>query len=522
MPRERRKWTRVLTRGQDTGWLGYRNRVGYSQPIARAASNAVWPESEPSESDRRSYADAEPSPFWLSGNRPDLRPPLEGETETDLVVVGGGLTGLWAAVCAKERDPGRDVVLIERESLAIGASGRNGGFMSSSLVHGLGNGLARFPDEVPLLEKLGLGNLTAIGQTIEEQAIECDLRRPGVIEVAMTDAQVEELAGAVGELAEYGHEAVLLDGEMMQAEVNSPIYRGGLWQKSGEWLVDPARLCHGLAEYASRIGVRIHESTPMEGFEKAGAGVKVGTASGAVTAERVLLATSAFKVPVAAIRRRVVPVYDYVLVTEPLSRSQWDSLGWQNHQGMSDSSNQFHYYRPIDGGPDAATAERPGGRILWGGYDAIYNFGGRVEDAAYQRDQSFAGLAQRFFTAFPQLEGVRFSHRWGGAIDTCSRFFAFYGTTLEGRVGWAVGHTGLGVGASRFSATLALDILDGVENEVTHLKYATAKPVPFPPEPLRWGVIQFTRNRLAAADRNDGRRGLWLRTLDRLGLGFDS
>jgi len=187
----------------------------------------------------------------------------------------------------------------------------------------------------------------------------------------------------------------------------------------------------------------------------------------------VLLATSAFKVPVAAIRRRVVPVYDYVLVTEPLSRSQWDSLGWQNHQGMSDSSNQFHYYRPIDGGPDAATAERPGGRILWGGYDAIYNFGGRVEDAAYQRDQSFAGLAQRFFTAFPQLEGVRFSHRWGGAIDTCSRFFAFYGTTLEGRVGWAVGHTGPRGRASRFSATLAGRGRD-----------------PFPPEPPRRGRPQ--------------------------------
>ncbi|MCB0870565.1 MAG: FAD-dependent oxidoreductase, partial [Solirubrobacterales bacterium] len=121
--------------------------------MAAAVSNAVWPESEPTESDRRSYAEAEPAPFWLAGPRPAAHPPLEGSTEADLVVVGGGLTGLWAAVRAKERDPGRDVVLIEREQLAIGASGRNGGFMSSSLVHGLGNGLARFPDEVPLLEK---------------------------------------------------------------------------------------------------------------------------------------------------------------------------------------------------------------------------------------------------------------------------------------------------------------------------------------------------------------------------------
>lgn len=437
-------------------------------------------------------------------------------------MVGGGLTGLWAAIRAKERDPGRDVVLIERETLAIGASGRNGGFMSSSLVHGLGNGLARFPEEVPLLEKLGLENLDAIGRVIDDRAIDCDLRKPGVIEVAVTDTQAEELEGGVEELVEFGHEAVLLDADQMRAEVHSPLYRGGLWQKSGEWTLDPVRLCDGLAEYATSLGVRIHESTRMDGLTEAGAGIEVSTPAGRIRAARVLLATSAFKVPVREIRHRVIPVYDYVLVTEPLSRDQWDSVGWANSQGLSDCSNQFHYYRPIDGGPDAANGDAPGGRLLWGGYDAIYNFGGRVEDSAYQRDESFAGLAQRFFTAFPQLEGVRFSHRWGGAIDTCSRFFAFYGTTMSGRVGWAVGHTGLGVGASRFSAGLGLDILDGIENEVTRLEYATSRPVPFPPEPLRYGVVQLTRNRLAAADRKDGRRGIWLRTLDRLGLGFDS
>ena len=414
------------------------------------------------------------------------------------------------------------MVLIERESLAIGASGRNGGFMSSSLVHGLGNGLSRFPDEMPLLEKLGFRNLDEIEKVIEAQAIDCDLRKPGVIEVAVTDAQMVELEEGVEEFARYGHEAVMLDAGQIRAEVNSPIYRGGMWQKSGEWTVDPVRLCDGLADYASRLGVRIYELTPMKGFEKSGAGVRVRTPTGSIQAARVLLATSAFKVPVGQIRRRVIPVYDYVLVTEPLTRSQWDSLGWRNYQGLSDSSNQFHYYRPIDGGPDAATDEKPGGRLLWGGYDAIYNYGGRVDEEAYQRDSSFAGLAQRFFTAFPQLEGVSFSHRWGGAIDTCSRFFAFYGTTMEGRVGWAVGHTGLGVGASRFSANLGLDLLEGIDNEVTRLEYTSSKPMPFPPEPVRWGVVQFTRNRLAAADRNDGRLGLWLRTLDRLGLGFDS
>ncbi len=117
---------------------------------------------------------------------------------------------------------------------------------------------------------------------------------------------------------------------------------------------------------------------------------------------------------------------------------------------------------------------------------------------------------------------MRFTHRWGGAIDTSSRFSVFFGTAREGNLAYAVGYTGLGVAAARFGGRTALDLLDGRETEATRLRYVRSKPMPFPPEPLRWAVIQLTRNRLAAADRNEGRRGLWLRTLDRLGLGFDS
>jgi glycine/D-amino acid oxidase-like deaminating enzyme len=137
-------------------------------------------------------------------------------------------------------------------------------------------------------------------------------------------------------------------------------------------------------------------------------------------------------------------------------------------------------------------------------------------------DATFARLSQHFFATFPQLEGLRFSHRWGGAIDTCSRFSVFFGTAHRGRVAYATGYTGLGVVATRFGARVALDLLDGRETEATRLRYVRSKPVPFPPEPLRTAVIQLTRNRLAAADAGQGRRGLWLRTLDRLGLGFDS
>lgn len=437
--------------------------------------------------------------------------PLEGRVKADLVVVGGGLTGLWAAVRAKQEQPDRAVTLIDRETLAIGASGRNGGFMSSSLVHGLGNGLSRFPDEMPELERLGFENLEAIGETIESFGIECDLEKPGVIETAMTPEQYEELTELLPDLERFSHEVVLLDREAMRAEVDSPLLIGGLWQKSGEWAVDPVKLCDGLARVASELGVVIFENTEMTGLKETASGIDVVTGAGSISSQKVLLATAAFKSPVRAVSSRVIPVFDYVLVTEPLDEAQRASVGWHNRQGLSDSANRFHYYRQ--------TAD---GRILWGGYDAIYNYGGRVEDRYYQRDESFAGLAQRFHAAFPQLEGIRFSHRWGGAIDTCSRFFAFYGLAHGGKVSYAVGHTGLGVGASRFAAGVGLELLEGRKSDLTALQYVRERPIPFPPEPMRWATIQFTRNRIAAADLNGGREGIWLRTLSRLGLGFDS
>jgi glycine/D-amino acid oxidase-like deaminating enzyme len=173
--------------------------------------------------------------------------------------------------------------------------------------------------------------------------------------------------------------------------------------------------------------------------------------------------------------------------------------------------NQFHYYR--------RTADD---RILFGGYDAVYRFRGPVGPQLDTHEATFARLSQHFFHTFPQLEGLRFTHRWGGAIDTCSRFSVFFGTAHDGRVAYATGYTGLGVVATRFGARVALDLLDGRETEATRLRYVRRKPVPFPPEPLRSAVIALTRNRLAAADLAQGRRGLWLRTLDRLGLGFDS
>jgi glycine/D-amino acid oxidase-like deaminating enzyme len=446
---------------------------------------------------------AEPRPFWLDQpGAPPAREPLRGATAADLVVIGGGFTGLWTALLAKESDPERSVVLVEGHRVGWAASGRNGGFCDASLTHGAVNGRKRFPAEFATLQRLGAENLDAIQIALDRHGIDCDFERTGSIAVATEEYQVDGLRAADG---------TFLDTDAVRAEVNSPTYLAGVWDKQGTALVQPARLARGLAAACERLGVRIFEGTPATGLADDGDGVTVRTRDGVLRAAQVALGTSAFPALVRRLRPYIVPVYDYVLVTEPLSAAQQARIGWRNRQGIGDSGNQFHYYR--------LTADD---RILWGGYDAIYHFGRGIRRAYDQRPATFATLAAQFFATFPHLEGIGFSHRWGGVIDTCSRFCAFFGTAHRGRVAYALGFTGLGVGTSRFGARVMLDLLGGEPTELTRLRLVRTKPVPFPPEPLAYLGIQATRWSLARADRHDGRRNLWLRALDAAGLGFDS
>jgi glycine/D-amino acid oxidase-like deaminating enzyme len=471
-----------------------------------------WPTSPPTEAHRASFADATVRPYWLDAlPLRDSLPRLEGPSEADLCIVGGGFTGLWAALHAKADDPDRDVVVLEAETVGFGASGRNGGFALGSLTHGIENGLARFAGEMSQLERLGHENFEGFVADIERLGIDCNLELTGDLGVALEPHEVGWVDESAELLERYGHQHEVFDREGIQAEVASPTYLAGIWDKTDAALVDPGRLAAGLADAALAAGVRIHERTRATKIATDGAGVRVLAATGHVRARRVLLATSAYPPLLRAIRRYIVPVYDYALMTEPLSAEQREAVVWKRRQGIGDMANQFHYYR--------LTRDD---RILWGGYEAVYRYGGPVRKELDDDQATFAKLAQHFIHTFPQLEGVRFSHRWGGAIDTCARYSVFFGTAHDDRVAYAVGYTGLGVVSTRFGGRVALDLLDGRETEATRLRYVRTKPVPFPPEPLRSGVIQLTRNRLDAADRNAGRRGIWLRTLDRLGLGFDS
>jgi glycine/D-amino acid oxidase-like deaminating enzyme len=441
--------------------------------------------------------------FWLedAGERPSY-PPLTGSTRADLTVVGGGYCGLWTAVLAKRRNPGAHVVLLEANTVGWAASGRNGGFCEASLTHGEENGRSRWPGEYDALERLGADNLDGFEADVRELGIDCQFERPGLLTVAVEEHQVDWLRDSPG----------YLDTGKVRGEIASPLFLAGDWSRDDCALVHPARLAKELARVASDLGVEIHETTRVTGLDTPASGpVQVRTTAGSVVSDRVALATNVFRSLLRRTRLMTVPVYDYVLMTEPLTPAQLASIGWANRQGLGDLANQFHYSR--------LTADD---RILWGGYDAVYHRGGRVRASYEERPETFRRLASHFLAAFPQLEGLTFSHRWAGAIDTSTQFVAFHGLASRGRVAYAAGFTGLGVSATRFAADVMLDRLSGLTTERTGLEMVRRKPLPFPPEPLASVGINLTRWSLDRADRRRGERNLFLKALDRAGLGFDS
>lgn len=462
-----------------------------------------------------SLAGASTAPFWLdSDERPEPRPPLHTDLETDLVIVGGGFTGLWTALQAKERDPDREVVLLEANSIGWAASGRNGGFCAASLTHGYDNGESHLPNENDRLARLGRENLDAIEAAVNRYGMDCEFERTGELDVATEDYQVAELREA------HDPEAGLhfFDQAQLAQIVKSPTYKGALWDSREVAMLNPAKLCWELLRVIRELGVEVYEGTKVTDVCDRKSTVRVSTCATSVenscrtiTAKRVALATNVFPSLLKRVSLHTVPVYDYALMTEPLSDDQLAAIGWEGRQGIGDCANRFHYYR--------LSADN---RILFGGWDAVYHFGRQVSWKYDQRQETFETLAEHFFDTFPQLAGVRFSHKWGGAIDTCSRFFSFFTTAYGRKVAMAAGFTGLGVGASRFAGTVMLDLLSGSKTELTELEMVRRLPLPFPPEPVAWLGIQMTTNALIRADQNEGKRGPLLKVLDAVGMGFDS
>ncbi len=438
--------------------------------------------------------------------------PLEGAAEADVAVVGAGLTGLWTAIFLKELDPAGEVVILEQEVAAYGASGRNAGMLSETVDHGHGLAVEHFGEaEARRLARLGETNVAEMVAFLGRRGIACDFEATGRLVMALTPAHLDDARRAVDTARRLGLDSFrLLDREAAAAELRSPLYLGGLEVRGGG-ILDPVRLVDGLRGEAERLGVRVLERTPVRGLDPAGAGVRVRAESGTVRARRAVLATSAYTHHLLPrLTRRFLPLYDYILVSDPLTSAQREAIGWRRRQGVTDGRAFFNYYR--------LTADD---RILWGTSEAAYHRGNRVDRACDHSPAHYASLRASFGRHFPQVAGLEFPDAWGGPICSTTRLTPFFGRALAGRVLYGLGFTGHGLGTTRIAGRILAHLALDRPDELLDLALVRRPPFPYPPEPLRsWSVAAVTR---ALRRMDQGHRpGLLLRMLDRLGIGFSS
>ncbi len=431
----------------------------------------------------------EQASFWLATRPPQLAEQLSGRIEADVAIIGAGFTGLWTAHFLQQLDPKLNVVVLEQGVAGYGGSGRNAGMISVCLDHSHELAAVHFgKEEAERLAAIGL-------QNIEELALfagdDCDFERTGQLHVALTPAQVETCRAMA-----HGR---FLSAEETRAELNSPLYLGAAFVPGGG-IINPVKLVDKL-----RRGLRLFERSPVTSL----AGDVVRTAAGEVRARKIVLATNAYShLLLPKLRRHFIPLYDYILVSEPLTSAQHAAIGWRNRQGVTDGRTFFNYYR--------LTADN---RVLWGTSEAMYYPRNRVDESCDHSERHYRSLRESFGRHFPQLAGLKWEYAWGGPIAATTRLTPFFGTA--GNILYALGYTGHGIGSTRVAGKILAHMALGTPNELLDLAMVKRRPFPYPPEPMRsWAVGAVT----AALRRVDSGKkpGLLLRVLDLLGIGFSS
>ncbi len=453
----------------------------------------------------------EQSCWWMAGRPAHPIEPLAGETSADVVVVGAGFTGLWTALFLKDLEPALDVCVVEQGVAGYGASGRNAGIVGEALDHSHELAIAHFGlDEARELARIGRENLDEMAAFLRERGPDARFERPGQLTVALTPAHLPALESAVAAAGRVGATGWrLLSAAEARAEVSSPLYLGALLAPRNA-LVDPVGLVEALRTEALRRGVRVHERSGVREIAFPRDRVRVETEGGRVFARRGVLATNAYSHHLfPGLATRFLPLYDYILVSEPLTPEQRATIGWKGRQGVVDGRTFFNYYR--------LTADD---RILWGTSEAAYYPGNRVDESCDHSPRHYAALRESFRRHFPRLAELEFPYAWGGPIASTTRLTPFFGT-IGGRMSYGLGYTGHGVGSTRVAGRILAHLALERRSPLLELSMVRKKPFPFPPEPLRRLSVAAVTRSLRAVDA--GRKpGLLLKILDRLGISFSS
>jgi glycine/D-amino acid oxidase-like deaminating enzyme len=429
-----------------------------------------------------------PLSLWLAEYGPYVpNPPLAGEADVDVAIIGAGFTGLATAHTLLQEQPSMRVAVLEHEYVGYGASGRNGSFAMT--VVGLGIGPTAMLKGKPFVREAhaymerAVDGLEAL---IRDNQLQCDYTRPGFLRMATTPGYVKRIRHDIDLVQQLGIKGIeWLARDAARAKVNSDMYLGAWWEpRLG--LVNPAKLVREEKRLAIARGAKVYEHTPVTAIER-GAKFRLKTPGGTVSAEKIVLATNAYSHLFPELKNRQAPAWTYMLATEPLSERHFAEIRWQERNGVEDARNLIHYYRIT-----------PDNRLAIGGGPVGLTSGTNMD--ADSSESAWRHLEEHIHRLFPVLRDVKVTHRWGGPFSVTLDLTPALGYLGDQRALYSLGCVGHGVSTTHQNAITLVDLLLERQTENTACPFVNRKVIPWPPEPLRSAAAHAIRAYLRLED----------------------
>jgi glycine/D-amino acid oxidase-like deaminating enzyme len=440
--------------------------------------------------------DYESKSFWLANSGPyQESPPLVGDFKCDVAVVGGGFAGTATAYFLKKAEPSLHVVVLESEVIGFGASGRNAGFAMTTFGLQMSLTKALFgPEKTRQSHHYMERAVDLVGELVAEHNLDCEYERTGFLRAATTPAYVKRIQDEVELVESLGLEGIeWIDAKATRARVNSPLYLGAWWEPRCA-LLNPAKLVREMKRVSMQCGAQVYERTPVTEIQRNADNFYLKTPKGCVTAGRLALTTNAYSLSIPQLRRKQVPVWTYIVLTEPLKPEQLAPIGWKDREGVEDYRNLVHYYR--------LTAEN---RLLMGGRDIRLTFGDNMDKDL--DDRIFGELEQDIIELFPSLKGVKIADRWGGPVSVPVDMTPALGCLGDHRAVYSLGCMGHGVSLMHLNGQVLADLLLEKKTQWTESFPVGRRVISWPPEPIRYVVSQAILGYLHAEDAWAERKG---------------
>jgi glycine/D-amino acid oxidase-like deaminating enzyme len=429
--------------------------------------------------------------YWWETEPVVPGPPLEGDLECDVCIVGGGYTGMWTAYFLKQVEPSLDVCILESEWAGAGASGHNDGYAMTVLDMSLHHLVEHHGAErARAAHEAVAQSVVEIGEFCERHEVDAEFELNGFVALATNPGQVWRLEQDFEAARKIGIDGdfTMFDADGARSIVSSPAVQGALKEGRGA-ILNPHKLARGLGRVVRDQGVAIHERTPALDLSLDGKKPGVIVPGGRVTADQVVVATNAYQHAFEPFRTKVIPLWSYAMVTEPLSDEQLARVSWPGREGFEDKRNYITIGR--------FTAEN---RVLWGGRLAPYYMSNDMDLGHMRNDRVHGELRREFERFFPEWKDVRFTHAYGGCVAITTSFVPLFGR-LPGGVAYGYGYNGHGVAPSHTGGKVLRDLVLGRDSEYTSLLFVNARERGFPPEPVRFVGAKLTERLLERQDR---------------------